>query len=507
MPGNTAAHTLPGRLSFFGIDEDSYRSFPAIAKAVERHAPQALANFYTKVRSTPEATRYFSSSQQMDHARDKQLEHWRQLFARPLDSSYQQRAEKIGHVHARIGLSPTWYIGGYARVLDEMVGKLMAGSVGARLSGKALARTIGTLIKSAMLDMDVALATYFAAEEEKRAAVIEKVGAVLGRLAQGDFTATLDDLPSGYEKLVEDFGAMRDQMRATLQQVAETAQTIATGSAEISSASDDLSRRTEHQASALEETSATMSQVADTVRETAKGASTVSRSVSEAHNDASEGTRVVQEAVTAMSDIEKSAQEIAQIISVIDSIAFQTNLLALNAGVEAARAGDAGKGFAVVANEVRALAQRSADAAKDIKGLIESSSRQVTAGVALVGRTGEALERILNRVAEISGQATEISASAEAQAAAMAQVNTAVADMDKTTQQNAAMVEESTAAAKSLAAQADELTSLVSRFRLGEAAGRAASRRQAAPAPKAVQPKLRTIGNAALKGDDDWSDF
>jgi methyl-accepting chemotaxis protein len=253
-----------------------------------------------------------------------------------------------------------------------------------------------------------------------------------------------------------------------------------------------------------------MREVANTVRETADGASTVTSAVADAHTDAAEGGRIVREAVGAMSDIERSAQEIAQIINVIDGIAFQTNLLALNAGVEAARAGDAGKGFAVVANEVRALAQRSADAAKDIKGLIGASSKQVEAGVALVGRTGEALERIVAKVAEIAQQAQQISTSAEAQAASMSQVNTAVADMDKMTQQNAAMVEESTAAAKSLAAQADELTSLVSRFRLGEGSTRqprTTSSTRAQPAgARALQAKLRTIGNTAVK-DEDWAEF
>jgi methyl-accepting chemotaxis protein len=216
-----------------------------------------------------------------------------------------------------------------------------------------------------------------------------------------------------------------------------------------------------------------------------------------------------------MGAIEKSAQEITQIINVIDGIAFQTNLLALNAGVEAARAGDAGKGFAVVANEVRALAQRSAEAAKDIKELITTSAQQVGSGVSLVGETGTLLEKIVARVGDISGLVTTIAQSAEVQATNLQQVNGSVGDMDKMTQQNAAMVEQSTAAARSLAGEAEELTKLVSRFRTGgedAVGGRATAPKRpmaAAPAParKASMPAVR--GNLALKPaeDDDWNEF
>jgi methyl-accepting chemotaxis protein len=214
--------------------------------------------------------------------------------------------------------------------------------------------------------------------------------------------------------------------------------------------------------------------------------------------------------LAAMAGIEQSAQEISQIINVIDSISFQTNLLALNAGVEAARAGDAGKGFAVVANEVRALAQRSADAAKDIKVLITASAQQVSGGVALVGETGTLLETIVGRVGEINERIGEIASSTKNQAVNLQQVNSAVGDMDRMTQQNAAMVEESTAAARSLADEANELSGLVGQFRTGAQSGStiafpaANARRKSAPAPA-------RRGNLALKAPppsgDDWTEF
>jgi methyl-accepting chemotaxis protein len=225
---------------------------------------------------------------------------------------------------------------------------------------------------------------------------------------------------------------------------------------------------------------------------------------------------VVKEAVVAMDDIERSAQEIAKIINVIDGIAFQTNLLALNAGVEAARAGDAGKGFAVVANEVRALAQRSADAAKHIKDLISESSRQVSRGVELVGQSGEALDSIVEKVAEIAGLASNIAELATIQSNSLQQVNTAVGEMDKMTQQNAAMVEQSTAAARSLASEADQLTGLVSRFTLEEKPADHGSNVREMPRPAQRKPARATPrpsmhGNlaVAMNNDpsEDWSEF
>ncbi|WP_286840222.1 methyl-accepting chemotaxis protein, partial [Acidiphilium sp. 34-64-41] len=209
-------------------------------------------------------------------------------------------------------------------------------------------------------------------------------------------------------------------------------------------------------------------QITATVRKTAEGAVGARNVVAEAKQDAELSGQIVHEAVQAMNGIEKSSQEISNIIGVIDEIAFQTNLLALNAGVEAARAGDAGRGFAVVASEVRALAQRSADAAKEIKTLISASGRQVETGVRLVGETGQALTRIVERVGQLNNVVADIAASTQEQSTALHEVNTAINQMDQTTQQNAAMVEQSTAASHSLAGEAEELSNLVGQFAIGE---------------------------------------
>ena len=214
-----------------------------------------------------------------------------------------------------------------------------------------------------------------------------------------------------------------------------------------------------------------MQQITTTVRQTADGASQANRIVGEARNEAEESGEIVRRAVEAMSGIERASTEISEIISVIDGISFQTNLLALNAGVEAARAGEAGKGFAVVASEVRALAQRSAEAAKDVKTRIMASSDQVAAGVELVNETGEALQRIIGRIGEISDLVSRIAASAGQQSIGLQQVNTAMSEMDSVTQRNAAMVEQATAAARSLAQEAEVLAREVARFQLADRGG------------------------------------
>jgi methyl-accepting chemotaxis protein len=265
------------------------------------------------------------------------------------------------------------------------------------------------------------------------------------------------------------------QVSGVLRNVADTSSSVDVGAKQIRQASDDLARRTEQQAASLEETSAAVTALASTVHTTADDAAHMHDSVQQAHGEAMRGGEVVGEAVQAMNDIHNSAQEIGKIISVIDGIAFQTNLLALNAGVEAARAGDAGRGFAVVATEVRALAQRTADAARDIKHLITASSTQVERGVNLVGQTGDTFALIVEQVGHVAELASRIAAMAHEQAGSIGQVRETVREMDTMTQQNAAMVEEATAAARSLAGEANRLSSLVSQFKLENQGGYAAS--------------------------------
>ena len=305
-------------------------------------------------------------------------------------------------------------------------------------------------------------------EAAENQVALDALAAGLKALAEGDLTQRIEAAFSPKAQPVKDnFNDSVHRLRDALVAIASTANSIRGGSDEIAAASDDLSRRTEQQAASLEETAAALDEITSTVNRSAEGAIQASSAAASAKIDAERSGAVVRDAVAAMGEIEQSSGQITQIIGVIDEIAFQTNLLALNAGVEAARAGDAGRGFAVVAQEVRALAQRSADAAKEIKTLIASSTAQVERGVKLVGQTGEALSGIVGKVTEITEQIAEIARSSREQATGLNQVNTAVNQMDHVTQQNAAMVEEATAAATSLRGEANELTQLVGRFHVG----------------------------------------
>ena len=353
--------------------------------------------------------------------------------------------------------------------------------------------------------------------------IVSVLGNSLSELSQGNLRHRIaETFPGEYAQLKEDFNAALSSLEDTIETMGLSIGNIDNGSGEISSSASDLARRTEQQAASLEETAAALNQLTVQVNSTAENARTAASSVNIASQDAGQSGETVQKAIASMKGIEQSSTEVSRIIGVIDEIAFQTNLLALNAGVEAARAGEAGKGFAVVAQEVRELAQRSANAAKEIKTLINTSAVQVKEGVDLVGRAGSALHKITDQVVEINGLIRQISASASEQALGLKEINSAMNQMDQVTQQNAAMVEEATAASVSLADEARTLKGLVTRFRIsaqqgGSAAAlrqtaqqmRAPSRGAASPAPVPVavrKPQLQSRGSAAV-AQDSWEEF
>ena len=440
---------------------------------------------------------------------------------------------------------------------------LAQGSVDVEVKGSERKDEVGAMARSVQVFKDnaVALRTAEAAQQrasaeteaerrrnqeiaeaaaKEQAFVMEAIAGGLAKLSDGDLTYRLDqEFPEAYERLRMDFNGAIAQLEEAMGTIVHAASSIGAGSDEIASAADDLSRRSEQQAASLEETAAALDEITATVKRSSAGANEASKVVGSTRTDAERSSVVVRNAVDAMNEIEKSSQSISQIIGVIDEIAFQTNLLALNAGVEAARAGEAGRGFAVVAQEVRALAQRSADAAKEIKTLISTSSQQVNQGVSMVGQTGEALQAIVVKVGEIDALVSEIAASGQEQATGLNQVNAAVNQMDQTVQQNAAMVEQSTAASHALKGEAGNLMQMISKFRVGAASGAisvSSSRspsRPAAPAPRpaapvaskgpslagagsrpgvnpvaAAQAKLaKAVGAAPQASSDDWEEF
>ncbi|MBM7045132.1 MULTISPECIES: methyl-accepting chemotaxis protein [Rhizobium] len=359
-----------------------------------------------------------------------------------------------------------------------------------------------------------------AREEGEIRFAMETLAGGLSALAAGNVAARLDrTFAPQFDSVRADFNNAVEKLEAALQSVGTNAAAINAGAGEIRSAADDLAHRTEQQAASVEETAAALEQVTTTVRDSAKRAEDVGHLVERARLGAEKSGEVVRRAVSAMQQIEKSSGEISNIISVIDDIAFQTNLLALNAGVEAARAGDAGKGFAVVAQEVRELAQRSANAAKEIKALITTSSDQVNTGVSLVGETGKALELIVSEVQEINRHVGAIVTATREQSIGLQEINTAVNNMDQGTQKNAAMVEEQTAASHALAREAAALNELLRQFRLSNAPQAASARPAAAttrskPAVSPARALGRTVAKAfggkataAAAAQDEWEEF
>jgi methyl-accepting chemotaxis protein len=299
---------------------------------------------------------------------------------------------------------------------------------------------------------------------------IGEVSRVLSSMAGGDLSQRVDgDYEGVFRKLKDDVNATGEKLAITLGGIAQSAAAVNEASAEISTGSQDLAQRTESQAASIEETAASMHEITTTVKQNADNAQAANQLAMAARDTAERGGSIVADAVGAVNRIEESARKIGDIVSLIDEIAFQTNLLALNASVEAARAGEAGKGFAVVAQEVRALAQRSADASKEIKTLIAESNAQVKTGAGLVNQTGQSLTEIVTAIKKVSDIVAEIAAASREQATGLDQINTAVGAMDETTQRNGALVEQTSASAQALAAQARELSSLVAFFRTGQA--------------------------------------
>jgi methyl-accepting chemotaxis protein len=407
-----------------------------------------------------------------------------------------------------------------ARVTSALK-ELADGHLQVEVQGLERADEVGTLAKALQVFKQQSLAEHKRAEDTVQ--VVAAIGSGLEALAKGNLTYRLNaEMTGTFAKLKDDFNAALAQLEDAMKAVLSGTEDIGVGANEISQSAEDLSRRTEQQAASLEETAAALEEITATVKMTAQNAKEATSIVTKAKAAAEEGGGVVKTAITAMGQIEQSSKQITDIIGIIDEIAFQTNLLALNAGVEAARAGDAGKGFAVVASEVRALAQRSSQAAKEIKSLIQASGSHVASGVKYVGETGDSLRRIVEQVMQINALVGEMASAAEQQSTGIEEVNAAVTQMDQVTQQNAAMVEQSTAAARNLAAETAELKDRVSFFSVTSEDSEDAEIVEPAPIQRSVRRAARTKpvarsgpvsrGSAALAvrpepSEDEWQEF
>ncbi|WP_323688034.1 globin-coupled sensor protein [Rhizobium sp. AN69] len=473
---------LDERLNFLGLGQEQRQNLSDMKGVITGSLDASLDRFYAKARSVPETAKFFASDAHVQHAKGMQMKHWARIASGTFNSDYTDAVTAIGRTHARLGLEPRWYIGGYALMLDGIVKAV----VNSELKGlfqekkaKKLNDALTVTIRVALLDMDYSISVYLdvlAAErlkvEEQQAQmkkeqeqVLELLNNALNKLANGDLTSSINEKTAPqFEGLIANFNAAVGNLSGAFSQIVEEANKISGNTRELTSATDDMARRTEQQAAALEETAAAVEEITTISKLSAQRSEEAKAIVESSAAEAARSRDVVTEAVKAMGAIEESSQKITQIISVIDEISFQTNLLALNAGVEAARAGEAGKGFAVVAQEVRELAQRSANAAKEIKTLITKSSEDVMQGVSLVNKTGQSLNTIGNKVDHIQEHITSLTKAAQEQSVGIQEISAAINSMDNLTQKNAAMVEETNAATHNLSDVSANLAALVSRF-------------------------------------------
>ncbi|SFS08491.1 methyl-accepting chemotaxis protein [Yoonia litorea] len=358
--------------------------------------------------------------------------------------------------------------------LADTTEALAGGDNAIEIRGQEHRHELGRMARSLAIFKDAQIERAQASEEraklrQEQDRVVQEMKGKLASLAKGDLQSQITDhFAPEYEELRINFNDALEALESTIGEVAAAARRIGSSTQAGTAATNDLSQRTENQAATLEETAAALDELTASVKSAAEHAKSVDASVAKARREATENGEVVAQAVAAMAEIENSSSQIARVIGVIDDIAFQTNLLALNAGVEAARAGESGRGFAVVASEVRALAQRSADAAKEISALIGNSSRHVAQGTTLVGNAGEALNEIISQVNDISHMTSQIATSAEEQSIGLSEINIGVNQLDQVTQQNAAMVQESLTRSDDLLQETDNLLDKISRFRVSD---------------------------------------
>ena len=475
---------LTERLDFLGLDAEQRQDLAALKTTITGTLSSSLDAFYKKARAVPDTAKFFSSEAHIQHAKSMQVSHWTRISSGVFDADYTKAVSAIGRTHARLGLEPRWYIGGYALVLEGIIKAIVESELKGFLvekKGKKVVKGISATVKAAMLDMDYSISVYLDVLADERAKieaeqkrmkeeqdhVLALLNSALDRMAQGDLTSRIDGaLPAEFAGLKENFNAAISRLSEAFAEIVDESHKIANNTRELTSATDDMARRTEQQAASLEETAAAIDQITTISKQSALRTEEAQAIVKSSADEAARSRHIVSEAVEAMSAIEGSSQKITQIISVIDEISFQTNLLALNAGVEAARAGEAGKGFAVVAQEVRELAQRSASAAKEIRTLIDKSSQDVAQGVSLVNRTGEALNSIGGKVDDIHEHIGAITQAVREQAVGIQEINMAINSMDQLTQQNAAMVEETNASTHGLSDISSNLAALISRFQV-----------------------------------------
>lgn len=480
---------LAGRLAFIGLDAEAARILAGLRPFIDEAVPPVLADFYARIGGHPEIAAAFEGPHGVERARQRQMHHWRAM-ADGLDrQDYLERVTRIGEVHARIGLEPRWFVGGYALILAGLIERLIharlarAGRFRSAMSAPdpaRLAAEASAIIRAALLDIDLGMTVcldrieekrrHAEEDREKRQAAQERVLAALGRVLAavkaGDLTARVGQgVPYGFRPMAETLDQALESLAESLERVRGISSGLVASADRIADDTEELASRTESQASSLEESAAALHELTASVSSTAEGAAQAAEAMRRLSESSRRSAETAERASDAVHAIESSSGRISQITQMIDSLAFQTSLLSLNASIEAARAGEAGRGFAVVAAEVRTLAQRCADAARDITSLLSESSNHVTAGVGFIGEMSVALREIAERVSEADAAVSGIALSAREQAQGLTEINESIAQLEAITQRNTEMVDQSRTASSDLRRAAQGLAAEMAAFR------------------------------------------
>ncbi|EIZ78690.1 methyl-accepting chemotaxis protein [Novosphingobium sp. Rr 2-17] len=470
------------RLKFMNIGEREQTALAGIQPTIASLIGGALDRFYANARATSETRAFFRDDEHMKRAKLAQEVHWLKIASGNFDDDFHSSVRRIGAVHARIGLEPRWYVGGYALVLEELMrGVAKRCSPWRRLL--SLFRTPSAteasiaVVKAALLDLEMSISIYFEQNQLERDEAIASLGTALQALSEGNLVSELNALPTNFAALERGYSDTLHSVRRMILAVTESTVGIRTGSNEIAQASEDLARRTESNAASLEETSAALVQIDNRLKATAVSSARTVASADQAIATVDGGRATADEAVQAMGRVSDSAKGIDSVIEGLDKIAFQTRVLAMNAAVEAGRAGDAGRGFAVVADLVSALAMRAEEEAKRARDQLTLTQTDIVTAVQAVQKVDGALANISSDVGEVHSLLGKMADDATVQSSAITQISAAISAMDQSTQQNAAMVEETSAAARNLTTEVGSLAAQAAMFNTGAtaAAGRPAA--------------------------------
>lgn len=478
---------LEKRRNFMSLMEEDCGTIRSIKTIIDSELPQALDKFYAQVRQTPETREFFSSDKHIEHAKEAQQEHWKSISSASFGKEYAQNVSRIGSIHARIGLEPRWYIGGYAIVLDHLIHTLVTNALPKgglfdkkHTVSKKLGDQISSLCKAVFLEMDLTISIYLAEAEKARAIAREEAiakervfvsqsfGSVIQDIADQNLARNMErGVPQSYLPLRDNLNAAIESLRTTLMVVSDTAYNIDVATHEISTASGELAQRSERQAASVEKTASAIEQITATVSSTAARVSEASGFVENCMNSIQHFGGMIEQANASMAEIVRSTEAINKITDIMDAVASQTNILALNTAVEAARAGGVGNGFKVLAQQIRELANRAGAASKEVRELAGTSQAQVGHGVSIMKEARQDMKIIINGISEIRSHLSAIEEAAREQASALQSVNGAIATIDESTRQNADMAEHTSTASAGMVQQANQLRVLLDGFQLG----------------------------------------